>query len=89
MAKAVESRGAADIARRLLQSSGQVMRYAVAHSFLQRGGNTRNRMSVQPEVMARLLAHDWPSNIRELRNVLDRARLFADDGIPDEFGNGP
>jgi transcriptional regulator of acetoin/glycerol metabolism len=26
-------------------------------------------------------AHDWPGNIRELRNVLDRARLFADDGI--------
>lgn len=30
--------------------------------------------------MARLQAHDWPGNIRELRNVLDRARLFADDG---------
>jgi transcriptional regulator of acetoin/glycerol metabolism len=31
--------------------------------------------------MARLQAHDWPGNIRELRNVIDRARLFADDGI--------
>ena len=31
--------------------------------------------------MARLQAHDWPGNIRELRNVLDRARLFADDGV--------
>ncbi len=31
--------------------------------------------------MARLQAHDWPGNIRELRNVLERARLFADDGI--------
>jgi transcriptional regulator of acetoin/glycerol metabolism len=31
--------------------------------------------------MARMQAHDWPGNIRELRNVLDRARLFADDGI--------
>jgi transcriptional regulator of acetoin/glycerol metabolism len=31
--------------------------------------------------MAQLQAHDWPGNIRELRNVLDRARLFADDGI--------
>ena len=30
--------------------------------------------------MAALQAHDWPGNIRELRNVLDRARLFADDG---------
>jgi transcriptional regulator with PAS, ATPase and Fis domain len=63
-------------------------------SFLQRGGNTKHRVSVQPQAMARLQAHDWPGNIRELRNVLDRARLFADDGIvraehmPDEFGNG-
>ena len=30
--------------------------------------------------MAALQAHAWPGNIRELRNVLDRARLFADDG---------
>ena len=44
--------------------------------------------------MARLQAHDWPGNIRELRNVLDRARLFADDGIvraeylPEQMGKG-
>jgi transcriptional regulator with PAS, ATPase and Fis domain len=63
-------------------------------SFLQRGGNAKHRVSVEPEAMARLQAHDWPGNIRELRNVLDRARLFADDGIvraehmPDEFGLG-
>jgi len=50
-------------------------------SFLQRGGNAKHRVSVEPEAMARLQAHDWPGNIRELRNVLDRARLFADDGI--------
>jgi transcriptional regulator with PAS, ATPase and Fis domain len=30
--------------------------------------------------LAALMAHDWPGNIRELRNVLERARLFADDG---------
>jgi transcriptional regulator with PAS, ATPase and Fis domain len=50
-------------------------------SFLQRGSSTKHRVSVQPEAMAQLQAHDWPGNIRELRNVLDRARLFADDGI--------
>jgi transcriptional regulator with PAS, ATPase and Fis domain len=62
-------------------------------SFLQRGGSGKRRVSVEPEAMARLQEHDWPGNIRELRNVLDRARLFADDGIihaehmPLEFGN--
>jgi transcriptional regulator with PAS, ATPase and Fis domain len=50
-------------------------------SFLQRGASVRHRMVVEPQAMARLQAHDWPGNIRELRNVLDRARLFADDGI--------
>jgi transcriptional regulator with PAS, ATPase and Fis domain len=50
-------------------------------SFLQRGGSAKHRFSVEPAAMARLQAHDWPGNIRELRNVLERARLFADDGI--------
>ncbi|MFZ4758860.1 MAG: sigma-54 interaction domain-containing protein [Burkholderiaceae bacterium] len=50
-------------------------------SFLQRSGGARHRMSVEPAAMAWLQAHDWPGNIRELRNVLDRASLFADDGI--------
>ncbi len=49
-------------------------------SFLQRGG-ARTRPSVQPDAMRRLCAHDWPGNLRELRNVLDRARLLADDGV--------
>ena len=50
-------------------------------SFLQRGGNAKHHLAVAPDAMARLQAYDWPGNIRELRNVLDRARLFADDGI--------
>ncbi|MDO9312976.1 MAG: sigma 54-interacting transcriptional regulator [Burkholderiaceae bacterium] len=50
-------------------------------SFLQRGSSGKHRVSVEARAMARLQAHDWPGNIRELRNVLERARLFADDGI--------
>jgi transcriptional regulator with PAS, ATPase and Fis domain len=50
-------------------------------SFLQRGSSTKQRIAVEPSAMARLQAHDWPGNIRELRNVLDRARLYADDGV--------
>jgi transcriptional regulator with PAS, ATPase and Fis domain len=50
-------------------------------SFLQRGASAKHRLVVEPEAMARLQAHDWPGNIRELRNMLDRARLFADDGV--------
>jgi len=50
-------------------------------SFLQRGGSGLHRVSVEAAAMDCMRAHDWPGNIRELRNVLDRARLFADDGI--------
>lgn len=45
--------------------------------------------------MLRLQAYDWPGNIRELRNVLERARLYADDGVvraehlPDHVGQAP
>jgi transcriptional regulator with PAS, ATPase and Fis domain len=30
--------------------------------------------------LALLESYEWPGNVRELRNVLERARLFADDG---------
>ena len=50
-------------------------------SFLQRGSSANHRVSVEPDAMAQMQAHDWPGNIRELRNVLDRAKLFADDGV--------
>lgn len=36
MAKAIEARGAADIAKRSLQTCGQIMRFAVAHGLLER-----------------------------------------------------
>lgn len=50
-------------------------------SILQRGGSAERPLTVQADAMARLQVHDWPGNIRELRNVIDRARLFADDGV--------
>ena len=30
--------------------------------------------------MHALMGFSWPGNIRQLKNVLDRARVFADDG---------
>ncbi|MNR35294.1 Nitrogen fixation protein VnfA [compost metagenome] len=43
--------------------------------------------------MKRLNLYAYPGNIRELRNILERARLFADDGLiraehlPTELGS--
>jgi transcriptional regulator with PAS, ATPase and Fis domain len=58
-------------------------------SILQRIGSARGaagsavgrKFSVTPEALARLHAYSWPGNIRELRNVLDRACLLAGDGV--------
>ena len=41
---------------------------------------------LSPEVMEKLTAYDWPGNIRELQNVLERALILSDGGrlrIPD------
>jgi len=38
-----------------------------------------NVQDVTPQAMELLMAHSWPGNIRELRNVLERAMLFCDD----------
>jgi len=50
-------------------------------SFLQRRRAETNRISIDPAAMSRLQAYSWPGNIRELRNALERASLFADDGV--------
>jgi len=38
---------------------------------------SRHVEGVAAEAMAHLVAHDWPGNIRELRNVLERALVVA------------
>jgi formate hydrogenlyase transcriptional activator len=37
--------------------------------------------SIPGEVMEVLKAHDWPGNIRELRNVIERAMVLAPDSV--------
>ncbi|MBY0242845.1 MAG: sigma-54-dependent Fis family transcriptional regulator [Burkholderiaceae bacterium] len=50
----------------------------LVESLLQRSGATGVRLA--PDALAALEDYHWPGNIRELRNVIERARLFADDG---------
>jgi len=38
-----------------------------------------NIQDVTPRAMEALMAYDWPGNIRELRNALERAIIFCDD----------
>ena len=52
----------------------------LADSLLQRmSGN--DRLRVDDEALAALKRYAFPGNVRELRNLLERARLFADEGV--------
>jgi len=42
-----------------------------------------NISDITPRAMKALIAHNWPGNIRELRNVIERATLFCDDAALD------
>lgn len=41
--------------------------------------NGQNISGVTPRALEALMAHNWPGNIRELRNIIERAMLFCDD----------
>jgi two-component system NtrC family response regulator len=40
----------------------------------------RRRAQLSDDALEALLAHSWPGNIRELRNVLEEATILTDDG---------
>jgi DNA-binding NtrC family response regulator len=46
-----------------------------------RVGRNGGAISVAPSARVLLAAYPWPGNIRELRNVLERACLLTDDGV--------
>jgi transcriptional regulator of acetoin/glycerol metabolism len=48
---------------------------------LQRTDTGKHELTITPDALVQLQQRGWPGNIRELRNVLERARLFADDGV--------
>jgi PAS domain S-box-containing protein len=54
----------------------------------------RNVQGIAPEVLALLMAHDWPGNIRELENVIERAFVMCTGDriqvkhLPAELGGG-
>ena len=71
MAKAVQSRGAVDLAHRVLQMSGQVLRYAVAHDLIARNPATDVKpsdtlKSRKKENYARLGEKELPELLRKI-----------------------
>jgi two-component system NtrC family response regulator len=69
----------------------------LAQAFLQRFAREFDRPpnTLSAEAMVVLQAHDWPGNIRELQNVIERGALFCDVGelgvshLPDYLSHQP
>ena len=54
--------------------------------FVREAARNQQRSAVptlSPAARARLAAHEWPGNIRELKNVIERAVLLTDDDVID------
>jgi transcriptional regulator with PAS, ATPase and Fis domain len=63
----------------------------LAKSFLKRTAGSSSVPELADDVLQALQTFDWPGNLRQLRNVLERARLYADEGqirlehLPDDL----
>ncbi len=71
VAKKIESRGAVDIAKRSLQTCGQIFRYAVAHGIIERnpGADVKPGDALKPRIKtnyARLDAKELPQLLRKI-----------------------
>jgi DNA-binding NtrC family response regulator len=63
----------------LRQRKGDVR--ALAEAFLQRASPRGVVLRWSPEALAKLEGYDWPGNVRQLRNVVQRALLFKGEGL--------
>jgi transcriptional regulator with PAS, ATPase and Fis domain len=62
--------------RERIQDIPELVGLFVARNNQRMGVNIRD---VTPRALQALMAHTWPGNIRELRNVIERAVLFCDE----------
>ncbi len=49
----------------------------------------RKVCGISASLLARLMAHNWPGNARELRNTIERAVILCPDGAPLDTGHLP
>ncbi|WP_433963638.1 tyrosine-type recombinase/integrase [Tunturiibacter gelidiferens] len=80
MTKAIEQRGAGDIAKRALQVAAQVFRYAIAHGYATRNPAIEFRPSdilkaTRKTNYARVDAKELPDLLKKLRSIKERMLL--------------
>ncbi|MBE9515335.1 MAG: sigma 54-interacting transcriptional regulator, partial [Proteobacteria bacterium] len=54
---------------------------ALAEYFLSSMPDADKFLPLSPEIIQSLLSYDYPGNVRELRNIIERAAILADDGV--------
>lgn len=54
------------------------------HFFVRKGGEEKIK-HMTPELINRLLEYDWPGNVRQLENVVERIIAISEMGSVDEF----
>ncbi len=63
----------------LRQRRGDV--HALAEAFLERASPRGVVLRWSPEALQKLEGYDWPGNVRQLKNVVQRALLFRGEGL--------
>lgn len=63
----------------------------LATRFVEEIGQRLNRKfrGIEPDAMSRLMAHHWPGNIRQLKNVIEAAAVLAEGDVltPSDFAD--
>ncbi len=58
----------------------------LAEYFLRKHSNGRERkVTLSPNALRTLVLYDWPGNVRELEHVIERAVIFAHNGVIGDF----
>ena len=64
-----------------------LVEFMVRRSVRHNGGNDEDTVLLGPGVEGLLINYDWPGNVREMENVIDRALILSDGGhiTPDDL----
>ncbi len=67
-----------------LRERNEDIRHLVRYYLNQINQGYQRNVNIAPAAMQRLMDHPWPGNIRQLRNVLERLALLAEDSVISE-----
>lgn len=69
------------------QDIPELVEFMIRRSLRRNGENDEEQVLLDPSVEALLVNYEWPGNVREMENVIDRALILSDGGriTPDDL----